>query len=260
MLTLLTDFGTQDAYVGIMKGVIAQINPRLPIIDVTHAIPPQDVAAARFNLMNAFPYFPKGTVHVVVVDPGVGTPRRAIAIRCSDVGYLVAPDNGIVSGVLDQFSQPDLTIVTLTNWDYWYTTSPSSTFHGRDIFAPVGAHLASGIPIDYLGQAVAVESLVQLPIPLAQTGDKGLTGVIQYVDIFGNLVTNIPGNAVTSRNWSIRCTKTIISTGITYGDTARGRILGLVGSHGWVEISVNQGNAAQMLQVSVGDLIEVLWH
>ena len=260
MLTLLSDFGTQDAYVGVMKGVIAQINPTLSVVDLTHAIPPQDIAAGRFNLMNAFPYFPKGTVHVAVVDPGVGSHRRAIAIRCSNVGYIVAPDNGIISGVLAQFHQSDITIIDLINRDYWHTPTPSATFHGRDIFAPVGAHLASGIPIDHLGPSISVESLVQLPIPLAQPGNEGITGVIQYIDIFGNLVTNIPGSFVTSRDWSIQCTHTIISAGLTYDDAIHGQIIALVGSHGWVEIAVNQGNAAQTLQVKVGDSIELLQH
>ncbi len=151
LVTLLTDFGLSDVYVGVMKGVITQINPRLRVVDLTHQIPPQNITAARFSLMNAYPYFPKGTVHVAVVDPGVGSHRRAIAIQL-DSGFLVGPDNGLFSGVLSQTKV--IAVVELTNPEYWQTSAPSQTFHGRDIFAPVGAHLASGVPLKQLGETI----------------------------------------------------------------------------------------------------------
>ncbi|MHC5725640.1 MAG: SAM-dependent chlorinase/fluorinase, partial [Nostoc sp.] len=141
LVTLLSDFGDRDVYVGIMKGIIAQINRRLTVVDLTHQIPPQDIAAARFCLMNAYPYFPVGTVHVAVVDPGVGSKRRAIAVEFAQ-GFLVGPDNGIFSGVLSQ--SPAIAAVELTNLNYRRTPQPSKTFHGRDIFAPIAANLASG--------------------------------------------------------------------------------------------------------------------
>jgi S-adenosylmethionine hydrolase len=143
IITLLTDFGLQDPYGGVMKGAIATLAPTATVIDLTHQIPPQDVAAARFALMSAFPYFPSGTVHTVVVDPGVGTARRAIAIA-TEASYLVGPDNGVFSGVLTQTTVR--AAVALTNPRYWRTPDPSQTFHGRDIFAPVAAHLALGCP------------------------------------------------------------------------------------------------------------------
>lgn len=264
MLTLLTDFGTQDAYVGVMKGVIAQINPQLTVVDLTHAVPPQDIASARFNLMNAFPYFPKETVHVVVVDPGVGSQRRAIAIRCGDAthadGYIVAPDNGVASGVLAQWDPTTLTIVDLTNTHYWRTPTPSATFHGRDIFAPVGAHLASGTPIEHLGSQVTVDSLVSFPIEPPQCHQQSITGSIQYIDHFGNLITNIPGDTVTKSAWSVRLGEVTMPAGATYSTSPPGHPLALVGSHGWVEIAVNRGNAAQSLQRSVSDPVKVLLH
>ncbi|HBE19368.1 MAG TPA: hypothetical protein DEG17_16930 [Cyanobacteria bacterium UBA11149] len=162
IVTLLSDFGLRDVYVGVMKGVIAQINPLLTVVDITHEIPPQDIVAGRFNLMNAYSYFPKGTVHVAVVDPGVGSDRRAIAVQLES-GFLVEPDNGLLSGVLSQ--NPPVKVVELTNPEYWLAATPSQTFHGRDIFAPVGAHLASGVPIEKLGKIIDVGTLVQLQIP-----------------------------------------------------------------------------------------------
>jgi S-adenosyl-L-methionine hydrolase (adenosine-forming) len=152
ILTLLTDFGLNDVYVGVMKGVIAQVNPQLRVIDLTHQIPPQNVTAAQFNLMNAYPYFPPGTVHVAVVDPGVGGTRRAIAIQLAEA-FLVGPDNGLLSGVVAQ--KQVIQAVELTNTRYWRNATPSSTFHGRDIFASVGAHLASGVAIAEMGDAIA---------------------------------------------------------------------------------------------------------
>jgi S-adenosyl-L-methionine hydrolase (adenosine-forming) len=161
IVTLLTDFGDRESYVGVMKGVMTQICPALTIIDLTHQIPAFDIAAARFNLMAAYPYFPAGTVHVAVVDPGVGGTRRAIAVELS-TGFLVGPDNGVFSGVLSQNAA--LTGVELTNPDYWWITQPSSTFHGRDIFAPVAAHLARGVALDTIGTPIDVETLVKSPV------------------------------------------------------------------------------------------------
>ena len=158
VITLLSDFGDRDVYVGVIKGVIAQINPKVAIVDLTHQIPPQNIAAARFCLMNAYAYFPVGTVHVAVVDPGVGSRRRAIAVEFAQ-GFLVGPDNGIFSGVLSQ--SPAIAAVELTNLNYWRTPKPSKTFHGRDIFAPVGANLASGVPLKQLGQEIDPATLVQ---------------------------------------------------------------------------------------------------
>ena len=151
IITLLTDFGLSDVYVGVMKGTIAQINPQLKVIDITHQIPSQNIAAARFCLMTAFAYFPPGTVHVAVVDPGVGSKRRPVAIKCANC-FLVGPDNGLFSGVLSRESARSS--VELTNSQYWRTPQPSSTFHGRDIFAAAGAHLANGVALEDLGEAI----------------------------------------------------------------------------------------------------------
>lgn len=255
IITLLTDFGLSDVYVGVMKGVIAQINPTLTIVDLTHQIPPQNIAAARFNLMNAYPYFPDGTVHIAVVDPGVGSQRRAVALQL-DRGYLVGPDNGIFSGVLSQTKV--VVAVELTNAQYWRSLTPSTTFHGRDIFAPVGAHLASGVPLEQLGEVIDASTLVQLAIPERTPTASGVMGCIQYSDRFGNLVTNIPATDVRGKTWSVAVDDRIIPGCQTYSDRPLGEAVALIGSHGWVEIAVNGGNAQSRLQLEWGATVQVL--
>ena len=263
LITLLSDFGLKDVYVGVMKGVIAQINPRLTVIDLTHEIPPQNLAAARFNLMNAYPYFPVGTVHVAVVDPGVGSHRRGIALQI-DAGFLVGPDNGLFSGVLQQTRV--LGAVELTNPEYWRTAMPSTTFHGRDIFASVGAHLACGVSLEQLGESIDPKTLVQLAIPPHTPTASGIVGCIQYIDRFGNLITNIPGTEVRGKTWSVivgdsltqRLHHRMIPSSQTYSDRPLKEVVALIGSHGWVEIAVNGGNAQQVLQMDWAAPVEVV--
>lgn len=254
LLTLLSDFGLSDVYVGVMKGAIAQVNCSLTVVDLTHQVPPQNLLAARFCLMNAYPYFPEGTVHVAVVDPGVGSSRRAIAVEFA-AGFLVGPDNGLFSGVLTQ--SPAIAAVELTNPNYWRTPQPSTTFHGRDIFAPVGATLASGTPLNQLGRAIALNTLVQLSIPECTRTNSGVVGCIQYIDHFGNLVTNIPAACVQGQRWSVVAAGLTILGCQTYSDGIRGAIA-LIGSHGWVEIAVNGGNAQAQLQLDWGAKVELL--
>lgn len=254
-LTLLTDFGLQDVYVGVMKGAIAQINPTLNIIDLTHQISPQNIAAGRFHLMNAYPYFPPGTVHVAVVDPGVGSERKAIAIQLQ-TGFLVGPDNGLFSGILDQHLA--IAAVELTHSEYWRTAQPSATFHGRDIFAPVGAHLASGVPLDKLGNAIDLLSLKQLPLARYTKTEEAIAGTIQHIDHFGNLITNIPGSEVVSQSWSVAIGEITIPGKLTYTDAPTGSLLALIGSHGWVEIAVSGGSAQSQLRFDIGNPIQVI--
>ncbi|NEP51214.1 MAG: SAM-dependent chlorinase/fluorinase, partial [Moorea sp. SIO3C2] len=249
-----SDFGLQDVYVGVMKGVIAQVNPTLTIVDLTHQIPAQNLTAARFNLINAYPYFPAGTVHVAVVDPGVGSQRRAVAIQLSQ-GFLVGPDNGLFSGVLEQY--PVMAAVELSNSAYWRTINPSTTFHGRDIFASVGAHLASGLAIESLGEVIEPKTLVRLDIPTKTLTDDGIIGSIQYVDHFGNLITNIPGAEVDGKIWSVKISDRIIPHTQTYSNCPLGEYVALIGSHGWVEIAVNGGSAKSQLEMDWGDTVEV---
>ena len=245
LVTLLSDFGLEDTYVSVLKGVIAQIDSQLVVIDLTHQIPPQNIAAARFSLMSAYAYFPQGTIHIAVVDPGVGSTRRGVAIQIA-AGVLVGPDNGLFSGVLDQ--APAIAAVELSNSHYWLTPQPSTTFHGRDIFAPVAAHIASGVALEQLGPAIAIDSLVQLAVPACTVDSCSVSGVIQAVDHFGNLVTNIPGTYVQQKRWSLEIGGLTIPGGQTYSDACPGELIALVGSHGWVEVAANQGSAQAYLR------------
>ncbi len=254
LITLLSDFGISDEYVAVMKGAIAQINPALRIVDITHQIPPQNIAAARFCLMNAIDYFPRGTVHVAVVDPGVGGKRRAVAVELAQ-GILVAPDNGLLGGVLSQNSV--ISAVELTNPEYWLTSQPSITFHGRDIFAPVGAHLASGVFLQELGREINPDSLVKLDLAECTYKDGAGAGCIQYIDHFGNLVTNIPQSYIEGNDWSVEVRGKKIKARQTYSNVKVGELIALVGSHGWVEIAVNSGNAKLELGAELGSEVQI---
>lgn len=256
LITLLTDFGMSDVYVGVMKGVIATINPTLNVIDLTHQITPQNIAAAQFKLMSAFPYFPTGTVHIAVVDPGVGSQRRGVALQLNN-GFLVGPDNGLFGGVLKHNSI--VKAVELTNPQYWYTPSPSQTFHGRDIFAAVGAHLASGVLIEDLGEVINPETLVRLVIEEPILTDNNITGSIQYIDHFGNLITNIMANLIQGKNWSVVIGNNQILGSQTYSSCQVGEVVALISSEGWVEIAVNGGSAQSQLQLNWGEKVQVVW-
>ncbi len=260
-LTLLTDFGTQDAYVAIMKGVIKTIAPTVSLIDITHDIPPQDLLSARFQWMSAYPYFPPGTIYLAVVDPGVGSCRRAIALQLPS-GYLVAPDNGIVSGILD-IATPRAA-VELNNPQYWLKPNSSNTFHGRDIFAPVAAHLANGVPLQQLGRPIDWQTLVQLPLPaVKQTQANQWQGCIQAIDHFGNLITNLRGDLlvrddlVAGHRWSIQLGEHTIPGQITYANAPHQSAVGLIGSENWIEIAIRNGNAQADFAAQVGHTVKL---
>lgn len=256
LLTLLSDFGSQDSYVGIMKGVIAGIAPTARVIDLTHAIPPQAIAIGSFQLGMAYRYFPEGTVHIAVVDPGVGGTRRPIALQTASA-YFVAPDNGLLSSILEQEAIEKA--VVLNQPKYWRSSSPSATFHGRDIFAPVGAHLTQGVAIEDLGEAIDPATLQRLDLSPVQVTKEGYQGCIQAIDHFGNLITNLPRSLVGDRAWKI-CLRGQCYPGVrTYADGAIGEVLGLVGSHDYLEIAVHSGNAAAILGAQIGDGVQVMW-
>lgn len=260
IITLLTDFGLSDVYVGVMKGAIAQINPQLKVIDITHQIPSQNIAAARFCLMTAFAYFPPETVHVAVVDPGVGSKRRGVAIKCANC-FLVGPDNGLFSGVLSRESVRSS--VELTNSQYWRTPQSSTTFHGRDIFAAAAAHLANGVPLEELGETIDPASLVQLEIPNCAVTATGIEGCVQYVDRFGNLITNIPNDCIIGNYWSLKISNSSgairIPSGTTYSDSEPGDLIAITGSDGWLEIAVNGGSAQSVLKLECGAIVQLLF-
>ena len=256
MITLLSDFGSRDAYVAAMKGAIASIAPEIPTCDLTHQVPAQNILAARFNLMMAYPYFPKGTVHLAVVDPGVGSSRRAIALQTPS-GFFVGPDYGLFCGVIERESI--LAVVNLTNTRYWRTSKVSATFHGRDIFAPVAAHLASGVPSVLLGDRISPATLVSIDLPrfqetfdsTAEGSRLRFTGSLQYIDSFGNLISNLPARVVPDGPWQLSIE---LPEGPrrfdgvkTYSDVPVGSLAALVGSHGWVEVACNGGSAFKVL-------------
>ncbi len=251
LLTLLTDFGDRDSYVGVMKGVILGIAPETTIVDLTHGIAPQDIAAGRFQLQSAYGYFPGGTVHMAVVDPGVGSERRSIAFA-TEQAFFVGPDNGLLTGV----QEPIVAAVHLDRPQYWRCAEPSSTFQGRDIFAPVAAHLCKGVPIANLGTSIDPESLVRLALPL-MTNLEGnqITGCIQSVDHFGNLITNLKLEPNSSKTWQIHLENNWFLIQQTYAESPVGAVMAIVGSHGFVEIAVNCGNAQERLGLKVGDRI-----
>ena len=256
IITLMTDFGTSDHYVGVMKGVILNINPQVEIIDITHTIPPQDIHAAAFLIDSAYRYFPAGTIHVIVVDPGVGSERRSIVCQ-TETAHFVCPDNGILTHILRNGER--IHTVAVENSAY-FLPEVSNTFHGRDIFAPVAAHLSRGIPIDELGGSVAQP--VQLPIPKPQVTDKAIIGHIVWIDSFGNLVTNISHEILESLEGRDNVVIHAGSAKIdhfnrSYAESAVGEALAIVGSFNRLEISVNQGNAAQVLGLKRGDTITI---
>jgi len=266
IITITTDFGTEDAYVPAMKGTMLSIAPESRFIDVTHEISPQDVMESAFVLQSAQPFFPDGSVHLVVVDPGVGTERRAVALRHDD-HWFVGPDNGLFPLVLDE--APDK-IVELDNPDAWRTPAPSTTFHGRDIFAPAAAHLAAGRSLDALGSPVDELETLRWAEPI--TSPDGVQGRIVHVDHFGNCVSNIrratlaaafhPDDDAPHLDTLPPVDGYVGSTILedihsTYGDVAEGDPLLLFGSTGFLEVGINGGNAADLLDIRKGDSIKI---
>lgn len=248
-IALLSDFGSADGYAGIMHGVILRINPYAVIVDVCHDIPPQDVHAAAFVLSTVYPYFPADTIYVVVVDPGVGSERRALAVR-TPRGTFVAPDNGVLSYVLAR--EPVDEMVHLTNARYWLSPL-SDTFHGRDLFAPVAAYLSLGVPLGELGPAM--RDPVRLPVPEAVVQPDGtICGQVLHVDRFGNLITNIPqGLLPADQFWRVRIMgHEVIGLSKAYALAADGELVALIDSSGYLEIAVRNGNAAATLQANRG--------
>jgi S-adenosylmethionine hydrolase len=266
VITLTTDFGYEDSYVAAMKGVILGINPQATIVDVTHAVPPQDTQAGAFALLGAAPYFAKGSVHVAVVDPGVGSERRAIALQAGGQ-FFVGPDNGVLTLAAQapnlrrklSLVRPGSAIrgIHLLNSEYWLG-EVSSTFHGRDIFAPVAAHLSAGEPFDNFGVPIEDYALIELKPPVEH--EDTVVGEIIYIDRFGNLVSNILDWRVPEMREQVQielarvCFRGILQT---YADVGRGEPLALVGSSGFLEIAIRDGSAARQLGAAVGDPIKI---
>ncbi len=277
-ITLTTDFGTSDVYVGLMKGVILNINPNVQIVDITHAIPPQNIHEAAFTIQAAYRYFPKGTIHVIVVDPGVGSERQAIVCQ-TDRAFFVCPNNGVLSYLLQNIEAEDICApeaVVIENPAY-LLPQVSNTFHGRDIFAPVAAHLSLGIPLAQIG--TPIHNLIRFPAPAICIAEDILTGQIINVDSFGNLITNISKNALAAFLLSSKSNKDAVGQldkcamsakfeivaghtslkklNISYAESEAGEPLAIIGSFGALEIAVNMGNAQTQLGLKKGDTVIV---
>ncbi|MCX7886113.1 MAG: SAM-dependent chlorinase/fluorinase [Verrucomicrobiae bacterium] len=247
-ITLLTDFGTTDAYVGIMKGVIATINPKANVVDLTHAIEPQNVSGAAFVLASAYTYFPKGTIHVAVVDPGVGSNRKIVCMKTARHLFL-APDNGLLTLVADRETP---TLVVEVRERKYFLPHVSQTFHGRDVFAPVAAHLSLGLNPTNLGPRL--RDLARLDFPRPVRTRNGWRGEVIRVDRFGNLITNIPAAMIAGqKHVTVRIgRKYIHGLRQSYAEAAPHELLAIIGSAGFLEISVNLGSAADTLRVGNG--------
>ena len=247
LITLTTDFGLSDPFVGIMKGVIATRAPQVPVVDVSHGIPPQAVVVGAFVLQQAAPYFPRGTVHVAVVDPGVGSERRALCIE-TNAGCFVGPDNGVLA--LAAEAAGIRRIVELTA-ERFFLSPRSSTFHGRDVFAPVAAALASGTPPGDFGAERG--ELVRVPMPVPVTDATGVHGEVLYVDHFGNLISNVPAALFPGGPFVVSVAGVRIGPmSQTYAAVPPGALVALVDSFGLLEIAVRDGCAHDALACGAG--------
>ena len=251
IITVTTDFGTRDWFVGVILG----IQPKAIIVDLAHDIASGDIRGGAFSLMAGYSLFPKGTVHVAVVDPGVGSPRQAIAVQTANY-FFVGPDNGMLSFAL---AREKIKSVHRLENEKFFLKPASRTFHGRDIFAPVAAHLSRGVAIAQFGPAL--KEFVRLDWPQVQVGDNKIEGEIVYVDRFGNLITNIDAESLRSfgdkpcevfaRN------KRLCPIAPFYGAVPVGRSLAVTGSTGFLEIAINGASAAERLRLRVGDALSV---
>jgi S-adenosylmethionine hydrolase len=262
IIALMTDFGLRDGFVGIMKGVIAGIVPQAQLIDISHDIAPQNVAAGAWLLSTAYRYFPAGSVFLCVVDPGVGSQRRAIALEAGD-WFFVGPDNGLFSYVLAE--QPLRQAVVLENPAY-RLPQVSTTFHGRDIFAPAAAHLARGVPLAAFGKALDPRSLQRLDLSQPQRLGGRIEARVIYIDHFGNLVTNIPLTLVPDLFSAPRARLLVPARGLAIerrqpffaGEAGEGEPFVYSDSAGYVGVAIRNGNAAATLGITVGEAVTLV--
>ena len=259
IITLLTDFGASDVFVGSMKGVILGINPLAQIVDLSHDIPAHNIRVAAYLLHSAAHYFRPGTIHVAVVDPGVGSERRPLLAFAMEQ-YFIAPDNGILSCILA--AEIEVEIRELTNKQY-FLGSIGSTFHGRDVFAPAAAWLSRGEPIESFGPVV--DTSIRFEVPRAHEASGKLIGEVQHIDRFGNLITNISRENLVSFAGADQLSRVQVDLehasidGLQrfYADVPEGTLAALVNSDGWLEIFCHQGRAADLVKARIGNKVEV---
>jgi S-adenosyl-L-methionine hydrolase (adenosine-forming) len=238
IVTLLTDFGLRDTYVGQLKGALLAVSPSTTLVDLTHGVTAQDVLGGAFQLWSAVEPFPAGTIHLAVVDPGVGSTRRPIALRSRRGDVFVGPDNGLLVPAVERLGGL-ASAVELTNRAFW-RQPPSSTFHGRDVFGPVAGHLAAGVALEHLGRATdRLERPFGLPAPAGHHGE------VVHIDTYGNLVTNLPEAGLSPR-FNVRVGGFVVPRATHYASVAPGALLALVGSAGLLEISARDASAAAL--------------
>jgi S-adenosylmethionine hydrolase len=253
MITLTTDFGLNDPYTAQMKGVIYTLNPNAKIIDITHGVDKFNIRMGAFMLASAAPYFPAGTIHVAIVDPGVGTKRRAIVIQTQQA-FFVGPDNGNLMLAAQQ--QGIKHVYELTNTKF-RLPKVSNTFHGRDIFAPAAAHIDNGISVAEFGSEITHPLTPKFAS--IQNLNGTITGQILYIDSFGNAITNIPSESIQTQTATVGLSQGLLKLALreTYAQTNPNEAVALVGSHGFLELALNQASFAKKYLVRIGDPVTV---
>ena len=254
-ITLTTDFGTSDHFAGTMKGVILSIQPAAQIVDITHEVRPFEVSDGGFTIAQAYRFFPKKTIHVVVVDPGVGSTRRPLLAEMAGQ-YFIAPDNGVLSMI---FSREAAKVRHITN-ERFFLKPLSRTFHGRDLFAPVAAHLATGVAPSQFGPRIEDHLRLTFEKP-SQNGKRSWAGCVLKVDRFGNIITNLHVDLfpqLSARPFELKLgSRSIKRMALTFTDCEPGELFALVGSSGYLEVAVNQSSAAQLLGCSARSPVEL---
>lgn len=257
LVTLLTDFGHRDPYVACLKGVMLSINPNLKIVDITHEVPKFNIRYGALILKNVVAFFPPQTIHMAVVDPGVGSGRRAIIVETEKGYFLVGPDNGLLYPAAIEGGIKK--VVEITNEDYFLKPA-SITFAGRDVFAPVAAYLTLGMPITRFGNEIDDMEKLLIPVPKFKGGN--LEGEVIAIDSFGNIITNITQSYLIKKlkvgnmiSVNLKGKEVSLPFVKTYSDVPKGNLLALIDSFGYFEISINMGSAADLLKVEVGDKI-----
>lgn len=259
LITLTTDFGLQDGFVGAMKGVILGLCPAAQIVDITHEIPPQNVLAGALTLAGVFRFFPPGTIHLAVVDPGVGTARRPLAARLGD-SFFVGPDNGLFTPIYEEAEKNGwpMEFIHLTNQQY-FLPNVSPTFHGRDLFAPVAAHLAAGVPLADLGPAL--RDPLRIPLPRPERISGGWRGHVVAIDRFGNLATDLTADLLAGAADLLVRLGGVEVRGLqtAYGERPAGSLVALFDSQGRLEIAVVNGSAAARIGAGLGTIVEAVF-
>lgn len=265
LITFLSDFGLSDTYVGVMKGVVASIDPQARMVDLCHDVAPQDVCMAAFLLAGSFAYFPPGTIHVAVVDPTVGSGRPALCVQSGDY-FFIGPDNGILSIACYRAGRPK--IFLLEN-ESFFLKWQSRTFHARDVFAPAAAHLSTGVPVETMGRKIGSMQRIRMPRPITERGSRlrqpRIRGEVLHVDRFGNLITNIEPQTIQSAFPRVDRSSLLVTLAdheihglsATYSDVAPGLALALFGSYNLMEVAVRDGNASLTLGIGRGDRIRI---